>query len=159
MSTAGKSGAKSPPVALRRLSQVQPAQVELGRDGTPVRLDDRPVEQVRERWVVEEGWWTDAPVRRAYAELVLADGGLAVVFEDLVGRRLAPPHVSVHPASTWRATSTPPRVTVGRPIANGWGSEPRTPIRNAPPSDGLNVVDKTDAVIQELRCALEVMPT
>jgi hypothetical protein len=28
------------------------------------------------RWrVVEEGWWTDAPVRRAYAELVLADGG------------------------------------------------------------------------------------
>lgn len=86
MSTPGKSTAsKSPPVALRRLSQVQPARVELGRDGTPVRLDDRPVEQVRERWVVEEGWWTDAPVRRAYAELVLADGGLAVVFEDLTG--------------------------------------------------------------------------
>ena len=86
MSPAGKSTAsKSPPVALRRLSQVRPAQVELGPDGTPVRLDDRPVEQVRERWVVEEGWWTDAPVRRAYAELVLADGGLAVVFEDLAG--------------------------------------------------------------------------
>ncbi|HET6174154.1 MAG TPA: hypothetical protein VFD90_16200 [Gaiellales bacterium] len=81
MNTAGKS----PPVTLRRLSQVQPAQVELGRDGTPVRLDDRPVEQIRERWVVEEGWWSDAPVRRAYAELVLADGGLAVVFEDLTG--------------------------------------------------------------------------
>ena len=64
---------------------MQPAQVELGPDGTPVRLDDRPVEQIRERWVVEEGWWTDAPVRRAYAELVLADGGLAVVFEDLAG--------------------------------------------------------------------------
>jgi hypothetical protein len=86
MSGAGKNAAaKGPPVALRRLSQVQPAQVELGRDGLPVRLDDRPVEQVRERWVVEEGWWTDAPVRRAYAELVLADGGLAVVFEDLAG--------------------------------------------------------------------------
>ena len=74
-----------PPVTLRRLSLVLPAQVEIGRDGNPVRLDDRPVEQVRERWVVEEGWWTDAPVRRAYAELVLADGGLAIVFEDLVG--------------------------------------------------------------------------
>ena len=85
MSTAGKSAGKGLPVALRRLSQVQPAQVEIGRDGTPVRLDDRPVEQVRERWVVEEGWWTDAPVRRAYVELVLADGGLAVVFEDLAG--------------------------------------------------------------------------
>jgi hypothetical protein len=73
------------PPTLRRLSLVQPAQVETGPDGTPVRLDERPVEQVRERWVVEEGWWTDAPVRRAYAELVLADGGLAVVFEDLAG--------------------------------------------------------------------------
>ena len=76
---------KSAPVTLRRLSQVQPARVEIGRDCNPVRLDDRPVEQVRERWVVEEGWWTDAPVRRAYAELVLADGALAIVFEDLTG--------------------------------------------------------------------------
>jgi hypothetical protein len=70
---------------LRRLSLVQPAQVELGPDGAPVRLDNRAVEQIRERWIVEEGWWTDVPVRRAYAELVLADGGLAVVFEDLAG--------------------------------------------------------------------------
>ena len=64
---------------------MQPARVEIGRDGNPARLDDRPVEQIRERWVVEEGWWTDAPVRRAYAELVLADGALAIVFEDLAG--------------------------------------------------------------------------
>ncbi len=77
--------APAAPPTLRRLSLVQPAQVELGHDGSPVRLDDRPVEQVRERWVVEEGWWTDAPVRRGYVELVLADGGLAVVFEDLAG--------------------------------------------------------------------------
>ena len=50
------------------------------------RQAGRPgVESIRERWIVEEGWWTDAPVRRAYVELVLADGGLAVVFEDLVG--------------------------------------------------------------------------
>ena len=73
------------PPTLRRLSTVQPARVELGPDGNPVRLDERPVDQIRERWVVEEGWWTDAPVRRSYVELVLADGGLAVVFEDLAG--------------------------------------------------------------------------
>jgi hypothetical protein len=73
------------PPTLRRLSLVQPAQVEIDRGGTPVRLDGRPVDSIRERWIVEEGWWTDAPVRRAYAELVLTDGGLAVVFEDLVG--------------------------------------------------------------------------
>jgi hypothetical protein len=75
--------APAAPPTLRRLSLVQPARVEVGPDGSPVRLDDRPVDQVRERWVVEEGWWTDAPVRRCYVELVLADGGLAVVFEDL----------------------------------------------------------------------------
>ena len=69
---------KAPVVTLRRLSQVQPARVEIGRDGNPARLDDRPVEQIRERWVVEEGWWTDA-------ERVRADGALAIVFEDLAG--------------------------------------------------------------------------
>jgi hypothetical protein len=70
---------------LYRLSLVQPAQVETDRNGIPVRLDGRPVDSIRERWVVEEGWWTDAPVRRSYAELVLDDGSLAVVFEDLAG--------------------------------------------------------------------------
>jgi hypothetical protein len=93
---------KAPPVTLRRLSQVQPAQVEVGRDGNPARLDDRPVEQIRERWVVEEGWWTDAPVRRAYAELVLADGGLAIVFEDLAG-------------GGWHRHASPARARRGRP--------------------------------------------
>jgi hypothetical protein len=85
MSKKLERGAANPAPTLRRLSVVQPAQVELDRNGNPLRVDDRPVEQVRERWVVEEGWWTDAPVRRAYVELVLSDGGLAVVFEDLVG--------------------------------------------------------------------------
>jgi hypothetical protein len=85
MSTGRAQKATTAPPALYRLSLVQPAQVETDRNGTPVRLDGRPVDSIRERWVVEEGWWTDAPVRRAYAELVLADGGLAVVFEDLAG--------------------------------------------------------------------------
>ncbi|MEA2438467.1 MAG: hypothetical protein QOF65_3023 [Thermoleophilaceae bacterium] len=85
MSTARTAAA---PPTLRRLSTVQSAQVEIGPDGNPVRLDDRPVDQVRERWVVEEGWWTDAPVRRAYVELVLEDGGLAVAASaDLLERR------------------------------------------------------------------------
>jgi hypothetical protein len=80
-----KTATPRPETTLRRLSVVQPAQVETDPAGAPVRVDGRAVEQVRERWVVEEGWWTDAPVRRAYAELVLAGGGLEVVFEDLAG--------------------------------------------------------------------------
>ena len=85
MSAGRAQKALTAPPTLYRLSLVQPAQVEVDRNGTPIRLDGRPVDSIRERWVVEEGWWTDAPVRRAYAELVLADGGLAVVFEDLTG--------------------------------------------------------------------------
>ena len=127
MSTPGKSAAsKSPPVALRRLSQVQPAQVELGRDGTPVRLDDRPVEQVRERWVVEEGWWTDAPVRRAYAELVLADGGLAVVFEDLAGGGWHR-HTSPLPGLAAADREHVAQGDRGRPIVNGVGERTSNP--------------------------------
>ena len=89
------------PPTLYRLSLVQPAQVEVDRNGAPARLDGRPVDSIRERWVVEEGWWTDAPVRRAYAELVLADGGLAVVFEDLAG-------------GGWHRHAQPARVSTGR---------------------------------------------
>jgi hypothetical protein len=91
----------SPTPILRRLSLIAPAQIEIGRDGNPVRLDNRPVDSIRERWVVEEGWWTDAPVRRAYAELVLADGGLAVVFEDLV-------------AGGWHRHARPARASTAR---------------------------------------------
>jgi len=40
---------------------------------------------VRERWLIDEGWWTDTPVRRRYSEIVLDGGRLAVVFEDLRG--------------------------------------------------------------------------
>jgi hypothetical protein len=43
------------------------------------------VETVREEWLVEEGWWTERPVRRSCFELVLADGRNVVVFRDLIG--------------------------------------------------------------------------
>jgi len=71
--------------ALRRLALPRPALVETDPDGRPLRVDGRAVEQVRERWVVEEGWWTEAPARRAYAEVLLAGGTIAVVYRDLTG--------------------------------------------------------------------------
>lgn len=46
-----------------------------------------PVVAERERWVVEDRWWTGRPVRRRYFELVLADGSNVVVFQDLASRR------------------------------------------------------------------------
>jgi hypothetical protein len=66
-----------------RLNLPQRCQVETSADGHPLRIDGRAVESVRERWLIDEGWWTDAPLRRRYSEVVLDGGRLSVVFEDL----------------------------------------------------------------------------
>jgi protein ImuB len=46
-----------------------------------------PVATERERWEVEDRWWTGRPVRRRYHELVLTDGTNVVLFQDLVSGR------------------------------------------------------------------------
>ena len=66
-----------------RLNLPQPCRVEAAADGRPLQIDGRAVESVRERWLIDEGWWTDTPVRRSYCELVLEGGRLTVAFEDL----------------------------------------------------------------------------
>ena len=66
-----------------RLNLPQQCRVETGADGRPLRIDGRAVESVRERWLIDEGWWTDTPIRRRYSEVVLDGGRLTVVFEDL----------------------------------------------------------------------------
>jgi hypothetical protein len=55
------------------------------RIGRRINLRARPtrVTHERERWVVEDRWWTGKPVRRRYFELVLEDGSNLVVFQDL----------------------------------------------------------------------------
>ena len=68
---------------LRVLATPRPVPVELDDDAVPVLVGGRAVEAVREEWRVEEGWWTDAPVRRRYLELVLEGGRVATVFQDL----------------------------------------------------------------------------
>ena len=69
--------------SLRVLATPRPVRVELDDDGGPVAVGGRAVEALREEWRVEEGWWTDAPVRRRYLELVLVGGRVTTVFEDL----------------------------------------------------------------------------
>lgn len=51
--------------------------------GRPRTVDDRRVDAVRETWLVEDRWWTDAPLRRRYWEVVTEDGRDVVVFRDL----------------------------------------------------------------------------
>jgi hypothetical protein len=76
-------GAKRPGERRVRLNLPRPCHVSPGADGLPAEVDGCAVDGVRERWLVDEGWWTDTPVRRSYHELVLEGGRLAVVFEDL----------------------------------------------------------------------------
>ena len=67
----------------RRLSEPRAARVRTGDHGRPEAVDGRVVEAVRESWLVEDRWWTPAPVRRRYWEVVTACGRNLVVFRDL----------------------------------------------------------------------------
>ena len=67
----------------RRLNEPRPARVAAGAGGRPLAVDGRQVDAVRESWLVEDRWWTDAPLRRRYWEVVTADGRNVVVFRDV----------------------------------------------------------------------------
>ena len=48
--------------------------------GIPSKVEGVRVDQVREEWLVEEGWWARDPMSRRYFELLLEDGRIEVVF-------------------------------------------------------------------------------
>jgi hypothetical protein len=58
--------------------------VRVGRGGVPQAVEGRAVEVVRESWLVEDRWWTEAPLKRRYWEVVSASGRNVVVFHDLL---------------------------------------------------------------------------
>jgi hypothetical protein len=67
----------------RRLNLPRRADVRAGDGGCPLAVGGREVEAVRESWLVEDRWWTDAPLRRRYWEVLVAGGRNTVVFRDL----------------------------------------------------------------------------
>jgi len=69
----------------KRLGTPRLARVRASDDGRPVSVDGREVDAVRESWLVEDRWWTDAPLRRRYWEVVTSCGRDVVVFRDLEG--------------------------------------------------------------------------
>jgi hypothetical protein len=66
----------------RRLNEPRPVAVRAGPEGVPLVVAAIAVEAVREEWLVEDRWWTQAPLRRHYFELALADGRALTVFRD-----------------------------------------------------------------------------
>ncbi len=69
------------------LAQPRPAIVSTSGDGSLLRVKNKRIESERERWVVEDAWWTPRPVRRRYVEVVLEGGVNTVIFQDLTSRR------------------------------------------------------------------------
>lgn len=72
--------AENPSGRVARLYRPRPVEVVADPRGTPVQVNGSDVVAVREEWIVEDGWWTAAPVRRWYFELVLIDGRDLTVF-------------------------------------------------------------------------------
>lgn len=66
-----------------RLAQPRSAAVAATAAGRPVSVDGDRVESVRETWLVEDLWWTAAPLRRRYWEVVTSRGRDLVVFHEL----------------------------------------------------------------------------
>jgi hypothetical protein len=75
--------ARARPGAPRTLGAPVPVAVRMGAAGRPEVIAGRRVESVRESWLIEDRWWTGAPVRRRYWEVVTADGRNLVVFREL----------------------------------------------------------------------------
>jgi hypothetical protein len=74
--------------SLRRLYRPEPVAVHTGAEGVPVEVGAVAVESLRERWLVDDRWWTPrAWLHREYFELVLVDGSSLVVFQDLRRQR------------------------------------------------------------------------
>ena len=72
---------------LRRLYTPRTVAVRVGPRVVPVEAAGAAVEAVREEWLVEDRWWTPAPLRRHYFELALVDGRSLVVFRRGRGER------------------------------------------------------------------------
>lgn len=69
--------------APRRLATPVPVAVQAEHSGYPRVVDGALVEAVRESWLVEDRWWSPAPVRRRYWEVVTRGGHNLVLFRDL----------------------------------------------------------------------------
>jgi hypothetical protein len=67
----------------RRLARPRLVRVRADATGRPEAVEEREVEAVRESWLIEDRWWTEAPLRRRYWEVVTADGRDLVVYRDL----------------------------------------------------------------------------
>ncbi len=72
---------------LRPLNEPKPAGVQADVAGRPLAvLDGRQrlgVASVLDHWRIDDEWWREKPVSRAYWRLALADGRTLTLYQDL----------------------------------------------------------------------------
>lgn len=69
---------------LTRLGEPVPVRAPKGvPEAVRLRQKWYPVEEVRDRWRVDDQWWRERAVSRMYFELLLEGGMLVTVFRDL----------------------------------------------------------------------------
>ncbi|MBN8869366.1 MAG: hypothetical protein J0H66_05755 [Solirubrobacterales bacterium] len=65
-----------------RLYEPRSVDVACDANHAPIQVNDVDVVQIREEWVVEDGWWTARPIKRWYFEVVLIDGRDLTLYRD-----------------------------------------------------------------------------
>ena len=76
--------------ALRPLNGPVPIAVRADPEGRPLAVRrrgwsaPRAVARVQDRWRIDDEWWRERPISRLYYALVLDDGTLLTVYQDLV---------------------------------------------------------------------------
>ena len=73
---------------IRALNRLHPLAVKTGDGGVPMSLRLRgrwvAVEEVIDRWRIDDEWWREQPICRMYYECAVDQGLRVTVFQDLV---------------------------------------------------------------------------
>ena len=75
------------PGPIRSLNSLKPVQVAAGSDDIPMLVYLRPrlkVETIEDRWRIDDEWWRDMPISRAYFDCVLEGGKHITLVKDLI---------------------------------------------------------------------------
>lgn len=80
-------GAQKRPGTLRALNEPRPVRVHVDDDGMPrsIRTGKQwyTVNEVVDRWRLQDEWWRETPLDRMYFECLLDDGLRVVVFRNM----------------------------------------------------------------------------
>jgi hypothetical protein len=84
------SGTPASADRVRALNLPRPVVVRVDAAGRPLALLEhgqlRRVDRVQDVWRIDDEWWRD-PISRRYLALLLADGALRTLFQDLTDDR------------------------------------------------------------------------